>query len=103
MNANKDKFFSIISHDLKSPFFSLLGYGSILENDFENFSRKEIKDVIISMNVLIRKLSDLTENLLQWAKVQTGRISFTPEDIELYKLIEKPLSILNIKRREQRH
>ncbi len=94
LNANKDKFFSLISHDLKSPFFSLLGYGSILENDFENFSRNEIKDVIVGMNVLIRKVSDLTENLLQWAKVQTGRISFEPQKIDLVKLIEKPMSVL---------
>ncbi len=94
LNANKDKFFSIISHDLKSPFFSLLGYGSILESDFENFSEQETKEIITNMNSVIRKLSDLTENLLQWAKVQTGKIGFSPQNVELEKLIEKPLSLL---------
>ena len=96
LNANKDKFFSLISHDLKSPFFSLLGYGSILESDFESFSKEEIKDIIINMNVIIRKLSDLTENLLQWSKVQTGRISYSPQIIAINKLIEKPLSLMQL-------
>ena len=96
INANKDKFFSIISHDLKSPFFALLGYGTMLETDFDVFSKNELKKLIMNMNKLILRLSNLTENLLQWSKVQTGRIDFTPNNIELGELIEQPLSLLTL-------
>lgn len=78
-NATKDKFFSIIGHDLKGSFTTLIGFAEILIEDFEEL------DTQGKMNFLnrIRRLSEntyrLLQNLLDWARVQTGKINFNPE------------------------
>jgi len=89
LNANKDKFFSIIAHDLRSPFSGLLGLSKILVNDIEKAPKKELRQLANN----ISKSADLTfkllENLLQWAKIKTGTISFEPREINLKKILDK--------------
>jgi len=87
-NATKDKFFSIIAHDLKNSFNGLLGYSNILLSDFDAFGDQDK----ISMISAIRQVSESTykmlQNLLDWARVQTGVIPFNPEVIQLKMLMK---------------
>lgn len=83
LNATKDKFFSIIAHDLKNPFNSLLGFSDLLKNDYDNFDKEEIKRFIHIMHDSSKTGFDLLENLLQWSRSQTGRIAFIPVEVNV--------------------
>ena len=87
LNANKDKFFSVIAHDLRSPFISLLGYTEILNEDIDELTTEETKVFASNIHESSKNLFSLLENLLEWSRVQTGRIKFAPADIALDKLI----------------
>ena len=93
LNDSKDKFFSIIAHDLKSPFTSLLGLSDYLGSEENDLSDEEKK--IFSQNIAksARSIFSLLENLLQWSKINTGRIDYDPEPIALKELIDKMLII----------
>ncbi|HTJ48179.1 MAG TPA: tetratricopeptide repeat-containing sensor histidine kinase [Cyclobacteriaceae bacterium] len=87
LNATKDKFFSIISHDLKGPLNSLTSFSSLLINHIENLSKEEIQMLAKDLDKSIKNLFELLENLLEWSRSQTGNIEFTPEPIELNQLL----------------
>jgi PAS domain S-box-containing protein len=84
LNAEKDKFFSIISHDLRSPFNSFLGLTQILEDELANLSKAEIQKISLMMNTNAKNLFRLLENLLEWSRIKQGLIPFNPELIQLY-------------------
>ncbi len=94
VNTNKDKFFSIISHDLKSPFNGLLGITEILDSDYDELELDEIKEMIQIMHNLTVKVYDLLEGLLQWAQTQTGRMEYDFEKIDIYDKCEKVIELL---------
>ena len=94
LNSNKDKFFSIISHDLRSPFQGLLGLSSALVNEYENLSDDEIHLFIDSINITAKNLYNLIENLLQWSRAQKSNIEMNLKKIELYDDIEYSISLL---------
>jgi len=96
LNANKDKFFSIISHDLKSPFSSLLGFSEFLSSDYDELSDSEKRESILTMNENAKKVYSLTENLLKWSRLQTGKIELKPEKIELYSFSENLINLLQV-------
>ncbi len=81
--ATKDKFFSIIAHDLKSPFNSLLGLSDILLQDYDGFSEKRKKEFLTEINKGLNNAHDLLSNLLIWSQSQRDDISLHPEEIEL--------------------
>ncbi len=95
LNASKDKFFSIISHDLKSPFLALLGYTEILMEDFENLSKEEMQEFIYSVSKAAKNVYNLLENLLEWSRIQTGRIEYIPEFFNLYQVSGFVIDLLN--------
>lgn len=80
-NKTKDKLFSIISHDLTSPFQALLGNSEILVSDIDNMSKSEIKDFAGDISKAAKNLLHLTRNLLTWSRVQTNKISINPENV----------------------
>ncbi|MGZ0656949.1 PAS domain-containing sensor histidine kinase [Coraliomargarita sp. W4R53] len=87
LNAQKDKFFSIIAHDLMSPFNGILGFSELLilqinENDFEGI--QEYAKMIAESS---KQSVDLLTNLLEWSRAHTGRMKFKPIDFELVDLI----------------
>ncbi|MFA8342144.1 MAG: ATP-binding protein, partial [Rhodothermaceae bacterium] len=88
LNANKDRFFSIISHDLKSPFSSLLGLTELLHREYDTIEDETRKTWISSMNNQTQNIYNLLESLLEWAKTQTGRMDFNPEKFDLYNLVD---------------
>jgi two-component system, sensor histidine kinase and response regulator len=87
-NATKDKFFSIIAHDLKNSFNGLLGYSNILLSDFESFNDTDKINMISAIKQVSESTYKLLQNLLDWARVQTGVISFNPENIQLNTILE---------------
>jgi two-component system, sensor histidine kinase and response regulator len=87
-NATKDKFFSIIAHDLKNSFNGLLGYSNILLSEFDSFEDKDKISMISAIKQVSESTYKLLQNLLDWARVQTGVISFVPEEILLNGLLQ---------------
>jgi len=83
LNANKDKFFSIISHDLKGPFTGLLGITEMLVEDYDDFSDEERKELIMGLYKSTKSGYALLEGLLEWSRVQRGAIEFQPSEINL--------------------
>ncbi len=94
---DKNKLFSIIAHDLKNPFHSLLGYADLLLNDLEDedeVDTEELKIGIKQMRVSSQKLLDMVENLLQWARSQTGQIKYEPDVYNINDIILETVSYL---------
>jgi len=86
-NATKDKFFSIIAHDLKNSFNGLLGYSNILLSDFDSFNDTDKISMISAIKQVSESTYKLLQNLLDWARVQTGVIPFNPENLQLNALL----------------
>ncbi len=81
--ATKDKFFSIIAHDLKGPFGVLLGLIDILLEDHQKYDKEELDKIISVVDKSANSTFNLLENLLTWAQSQTGQIKFSPEKLYL--------------------
>lgn len=96
LNATKDKFFSIIAHDLKNPFSSLIGYSEILIKNYEKFPAQKTKKFISSINSSAKYGSELLQNLLQWARAQTGRIKWEPKKTTIDDLVLEAIFIHKI-------
>jgi len=94
LNATKDKFFSIISHDLKGPLNSLTSFSSLLINHTDSLSKEEIKMFASDFDKSLKNLFALLENLLEWSRSQTGNIEFTPETFDLAAMLEENKELL---------
>jgi two-component system sensor histidine kinase/response regulator len=86
-NAAKDKFFSIIAHDLKNPFNAIIGLTSMLIEDYDSFSRDEQKDFLSSIKSSAENTFRLLQNLLEWSQTQTGKIAMEPAQFNIFPLI----------------
>lgn len=95
-NATKDKFFSIIAHDLRTPLNGILNYAEILSNEYNELSKEEIKEFADYILEISRSTNNLLNNLLEWARIQNGKINFEPERNNLYNVAEKVLSMLQL-------
>jgi PAS domain S-box-containing protein len=85
--AEKDKFFSIIAHDLKSPISSLLSLARMFEQDVGSMTIQDLQKISSLMRKSTERLYALLENLLQWALVQQGMIAYSPQPFNLHELI----------------
>ncbi len=94
-NKTKDKFFSIIAHDLKNPFSSLLGLSELLETDFNELSDEEKLSYISEIRKVTKSSNQLLENLLHWSRAQTGSIVYTPSELDLKLLVDEVISLVN--------
>ena len=83
LNATKDKFFSIISHDLRGPISSVLNLTELMADEGNIFSVKELREFSLIMHKSIKSTYDLLENLLEWSRLQQGIIPFNPKPIRL--------------------
>jgi signal transduction histidine kinase len=83
----KDKFFNIMAHDLKNPFNAVLGLTSLIANDFGNQSEAELKQYIGLINNSSTHIYSLLENLLEWARAQSGSIEKNPTTFLLNEII----------------
>jgi signal transduction histidine kinase len=94
LNATKDKFFSIISHDLKGPLNSLTSFSGLLINHTDSLSKEEIKMLAKDLDKSLKNLFALLENLLEWSRSQTGNIEFKPEAFDLSALLQQNKELL---------
>jgi len=101
LNATKDKFFSIIAHDLRSPFQGFIGLTEMMVEDISSFSVAELSRSLQRMNSTAKDLYKLLSNLLDWALMQKGTISFHPREITLSEIVARNIEII-IKRGEQK-
>jgi signal transduction histidine kinase len=95
INASKDKFFSIIAHDLKGPFNSLIGFNDLLIEDIQSESNENIKEYSTIIHQTIHKTYNLLINLLEWARSQTDGIEFFPELFFISESVNEIISLLN--------
>ena len=93
LNASKDKFFSIIAHDLRSPFTTLLGSTDLLLENFETYTPAEFKEDLSYLQAAAKKLYALLENLLAWSRIQRGAMPCVPETLDLYDLVQENLRL----------
>jgi PAS domain S-box-containing protein len=94
LNSSKDRLFSLISHDLRSPFNSLLGFSEILTKEYDSLTTEEKKEYIRAIYDSSKNLYGMTNNLLQYSRFQTGKISFKPLNLQLKKIINECLKLL---------
>ena len=94
LNATKDKFFSIIAHDLKNPFITILGFTDLLLTDYSELNDEEKKYYIEEMKKSAEVSHNLLQNLLLWSRAQTGRIEFNPQKLELLQIVDKNILLL---------
>ena len=95
LNSTKDKFFSIIAHDLRSPFQSLLSSSECLATDIDILSQDEIMIFSKELNNSLKKLYRLLENLLNWSLMQRKLLENKPTNNNLYIIVKKAIGILN--------
>jgi len=93
LNATKDKFFSIISHDLRNPFSSLLSISDLMVESFDDTEREDHKAGFTKINQSVRHLLDLLENLLTWSRSQRGRIKYDPVRFNLSTLVQENINL----------
>ena len=94
LNSTKDRFFSIIAHDLRNPFHTVKGFSEILLNDIETLEPEKVKRFIQLIYNSSTNGSNLLENLLQWSRSQTGRISYDPTHIALTAIVWETMNLL---------
>lgn len=93
INSEKDKFFSIIAHDLRSPFNVFLGFTEIMAKDLHNMTNTEIILIAKKMNSSAHSLYRLLTNLLEWSMMQRGIIKFYPKSVQIENLIKNTIEI----------
>lgn len=96
LNKNKDKFFSIIAHDLRNPFTSIYGFSNVLSEEFDTLSKEEIKEYINYIYSGTKNIYNLIENLLTWSRLQTGRSLAQPIKLNIYSEVHDAISLLNV-------
>jgi signal transduction histidine kinase len=87
LNATKDKFFSIIAHDLKNPFGSILGFSNLIDEECRNAVYDNVRQYNSYILQSAQSGFELLKNLLDWSRIQNGKIQFHPENIDLLEVI----------------
>ncbi len=91
LNAEKDKFFSLVAHDLRNPFSGLLGITDLIYKEFDLFEKDELIEMIKSMYDSVRYVYKFMEDLLEWSRSQQGKINMNIENIDLYELVNNAM------------
>jgi signal transduction histidine kinase len=94
LNATKDKFFSIISHDLKSPFNSILGMSDLLVENAGKLDVKKLQHYAEVIRDSSERAMELLTNLLDWSRAQTGRMAYNPEKVDFSTIVSETASLL---------
>jgi two-component system, sensor histidine kinase and response regulator len=96
LNATKDKFFSIIAHDLKNPIGAFMNVSDLLASMYDTFSKNEVLEILSEINSYAKRLFSLLENLLIWSRSQTGKIEINPNWEKLGMVVSNCILILNL-------
>jgi signal transduction histidine kinase/ligand-binding sensor domain-containing protein len=95
LNATKDKFFSIIAHDLKNPFNAIINSSKLMENEYDNFQKKDHLKLLELITRSSEAAYNLLENLLIWARSQSGKIHLEKNYFDLSVIIKETVELLN--------
>ena len=95
INSEKDKFFSIIAHDLRSPFNGFLGLTQLMVDDLSSLTQDEIQEIASALRKSATNLFNLLENLLEWTLLEQGLIPFRGEEFQLISIVNESIKILN--------
>lgn len=93
LNASKDKFFSILAHDLKNPFQSFLMFGNLFD-DFEHQDQEQLKELIRLFKESAHNLFALLENLLTWSRLQRGLLEYLPQPLSIKDFAARNVNLL---------
>jgi PAS domain S-box-containing protein len=94
LNAEKDKFFSILAHDLRNPFHSFLGLTHILAEDFHSLTMDELQEIALLMQKSAQNMYGLLENLLEWSSLQRNLLPYYPAPYQLNPTASDAIEIL---------
>jgi signal transduction histidine kinase len=97
MNTSKDRLFSLISHDLRAPFNSLLGFAEILRSEFDNLTHRDIKEYINVINDSSNILFEMTNNLLHYSRLQLNKYDYIPKKVLLKEIINEAIETLKFR------
>jgi signal transduction histidine kinase len=95
ISAQKDKFLSIISHDMRAPLSSIISFLDYYKDNFKNFTEAEIEFVSTNLNTHVKKVVEMLDGLLMWSRSQTGEIQMNLQPIDLAQIIEDTVTVLN--------
>ncbi|MFN6092273.1 MAG: ATP-binding protein [Bacteroidota bacterium] len=101
LNQAKDKFFSIIAHDLKSPFNAITGFSDLLLDQIEKQNFDGIDKYTKIINESSKKALNLLLNLMEWSQIQTGRIKYDPELFEINNIVKESIQLLGCNAEEK--
>ena len=94
LNDTKDKYFSIISHDLQGPFNTIIGFSGILLEEYDEYPDEERKKFIRNINNSAVSMHKLLINLLTWARSQSGKIKVNPENFSMHEATQQVVDVL---------
>jgi len=92
LNATKDRFFSIIAHDLRNPFNNILGFTEILNDNNTKIDDEEIRAIIKQLYISASSTYELLENLLEWSRTQSDKISFEPQPVDVVSVCKEVIN-----------
>jgi PAS domain S-box-containing protein len=95
INAEKDKFFSILAHDLRGPLSAFVSATQIITDEIQTIGIEEIKNITESMKVSATNIYTLLENLLEWSRLRRGGIVFVPEKLSLRNVVSSSISVFS--------
>jgi signal transduction histidine kinase len=95
INAEKDKFFSIIAHDLRGPLSAFVAATQIITEEVQSMSIEAIRDITDSMKTSATNIYSLLENLLEWSRLRRGGMDFIPAKLNLKKKIVECIEVLS--------
>jgi signal transduction histidine kinase len=96
LNVDKDRFISILGHDLKNPFNNILGFSKILTDEIESLNKEEIKDIAKKINKSAQITNKLLEDILMWARTQQGVIPFNPQNLSFSDICKNVFDVLKL-------
>jgi PAS domain S-box-containing protein len=91
VNAEKDKFFSIVAHDLRGPFSSIIGLSELLADSSSEFSKEQMNELSLSLHKTATSTYQLLDNLLEWSFIQRGGKAFFPQPVSIGKVINQTI------------
>ena len=94
-SIEKDKFYSVISHDIMNPFNALLGFSKILKDAVKEGDQKEVEECSTIVHQSANRISNLLQNLLVWSRLQNGKLQYAPKSININDLISETMAVVS--------
>ncbi|MGE5401210.1 MAG: ATP-binding protein, partial [Ignavibacteriales bacterium] len=94
LNASKDKFFSILAHDLRSPFAGFLGISEYLAYSLDLIDKNELNELLLVVHQTAKRIYGLLNNLLEWSRIQMGKVEFKPVEVPLYEIAQQVTELI---------